>query len=38
MFAIVWNYLTLACTYLFFILASVALVLCIKCMLKYLRQ
>ena len=38
MFGIIWNYLVLACTYLFFILASAALVLLIKCMLKYLKQ
>ena len=38
MFAIIWNYLALACTSLFFILACVVLVLLIKCMLKYLKQ
>lgn len=37
-FGIIWSYLALVCTYLFFILASVALVLFIKCMLKYLKQ
>lgn len=35
---IVWNYLLLACTYVFYIALFIALILFIKCMLKYLKQ